>query len=196
MMNITLDTNCIIDLEGDGKAAPYIKKLNDMHKDKKINLRVTAISASERKPDGKYASNFAEFKKKIAVIGFERVEIMKPICYWGITFWNWCLMSSKQMVDLERKIHEVLFPKIEFDYKKFCRKRSLNSNSGKIDRRWRNAKCDVLALWSHIYHGSGIFVTMDSNFHKKTKKTILIGLGAGDILRPKDTVEILTKRKR
>ena len=191
MMKVTLDTNCIIDLEEDRKTAPYTSVLTSMHKNQKINLRVVAISASERQLGGKYTSNFAEFKERIAAVGLGHVGILKPIFYWGITFWNWSLWANDEMVTLELQIHEILFPEIDFNYHKFCDKRGIDSNSGEIDRRWRNAKCDVLALWSHIYHKGGIFITSDSNFHKKTKKPALIALGAGDIVKPKDAVEKL-----
>jgi len=192
MTNVTLDTNCIIDLEEGRDEAFYIKALVNMHENRRINLRVVAISASERKPGGEFASNFTEFKEKIATVGLAHVEILKPIGHFDITFWDWCLFADDQMVDLERRVHEILFPKIDFDYGEFCRKHGLDPASGKIDKRWLNAKCDVLALWSHIYHGGGIFVTTDHNFHKKSKKAALIALGAGDILRPKDALARLT----
>jgi len=56
------------------------------------------------------------------------------------------------------------------------------------ERLWKNAKCDVLALWSHIWYGSGIFVTGDNNFLKKTKKPALITLGAGEIAKPEEVI--------
>ena len=183
MINVTLDTNCIIDLEEDRDTAPYIRKLIRMQEEGKISLGVPAISASERKPNGKYASNFAEFRQKIAAAGLGDVNILKPIGYWDVTFWDWCLYADKldpRVADLERKIHQILFPEIEFAY------------GGEVNKRWHNAKCDVLALWSHIHYGSGIFVTMDSNFHKKTKKTRLLALGAGEILKPEDAASRLT----
>jgi len=191
-MNVTLDTNCIIDLEEGREATPYIQALIHMHEDQKINLRVVAISASERKPNGKYASNFIEFQKKIAAVGLGHVEILKPIARFDITFFDWCVFADDKMVNLERKIQEILFTKIDFVYKDFCNKRGLDPNNREVDQRWLNAKCDVLTLWSHIHYGSGIFVTTDSNFHKKTKKPALIALGAGEILKPKDAIERLT----
>jgi len=192
-MNVTLDTNSIIDLEEERDAAPYVKTLISMHEDQRINLRVVAISASERKPGGKYAPNFAEFEKKIGAVGLGHVEVLAPIAYSDITYFDWCLAGSDQMVALEREVHRILFPEIGFTYDEFCSEYGLDSNSGEIDKRWRNPKCDVLALWSHIHHGGGIFVTTDNNMHKETKKTALIALGAGDILRPKDAVARLTK---
>ena len=91
MLNVTLDNNCIIDLEQNRPAAPYIKKLIQMHREGKISLRVVAISASERKPDGTFASNFNEFKERIDSIGLTDVQILKPIAYQGIAFHNYCV---------------------------------------------------------------------------------------------------------
>jgi len=80
-MNVTLDWNCLIDLEEGRPQASNIKKLVTMYKDKKIELRIPAISASEKKPNGKYASSIKEFKNKIKAIGLGDVKILKPISY-------------------------------------------------------------------------------------------------------------------
>lgn len=177
--------NCIIDLEKGKVTAPSVKKMIQLHKDRKITLRVVAISASERKPDGTYASSFNEFKERITRLGMMDVEILKPILYWGIAFWDYCVWGGGWLSELERKIQEILFPEIEMEYKEYCP----NLNNKEKRRKWVNAKCDVLALWSHIWNDGGIFVTNDTNFHKKTKKPRLIALGAGEILRPAKALE-------
>jgi len=191
MINVTLDMNCIIDLENGKGAATHVESLIKSYETGKIKLRVVAISASEKKRDGTYASNFSEFKNRIAAIGLGRAEILKPLGYLGITYYDWCVSARDEndpMMNLERKIHETLFPEIQFSYKEFCQKNGVGINSVPIDPRWRNPKCDVLSLWSDIYYGSGIFVTRDTNFHEPMKKCSLIALGAGEILEPKDAV--------
>ncbi len=188
MPNVTLDTNCIIELEENRSEAPYIRTLICLHNDKQINLRVVGISASERKPNGTYASNFAEFKRKITAVGLGHVEILKPMGRVGVTYWDWCVAGDQQMIRLQRRIFEILFTKIEYEYKEFCRQRRIDPNNCKMDAEYRNAMCDVVALWSHIYYGGGIFVTEDSNFHKKSKNSKLMALGAGGIVRAKEAV--------
>ena len=195
MTNATLDTNCIIDLENNARAARYIRALIRMHEDRRINLRVVAISASERKRDRTYAANFSEFKERIAAIGLGGVEILRPILYWGMAYWDWCIWAGHEndpMMELERRVHEILFPEIQFSYKEFCKKNSIDIN-GALDPRWRNAKCDVLAMWSHIYYGGDVFVTRDSNFLEPTKKSLLVTLGAGEILEPNEAVTRLAE---
>ena len=186
--NVTFDTNCIIDIEQRGIPYPDLQKLVRLHNDQEINLRVVAISASERMPVGYYALNFAEFQKKIAAANLENVEILPAIGYLDITFLDRCLTASDEMVNLERRIHEILFQQIEFYYNDFCKMRGIDPNITLTNPKWRNAKCDVLAMWSHITYDGDIFVTSDINFLKQTKKPALIALGARDILTPQDAV--------
>jgi hypothetical protein len=189
MINATLDMNSIIDLEKKKGDWMHIEHLIKMYEKGQIRLRVVAISASEQKPDRTYPSNFSEFKDRIAAIGLEMAEILKPLGYVGITYNDWCVVADKKtgpMVNLERKIHRILFPETQFSYREFCKKNHIDINSHPMDHNWRNHKCDVLALWSHIYYGGGIFVTRDADFHRK--KCALIALGAGQILEPKDTI--------
>ena len=193
MLNITLDNNCIIDLEKNNTYAFPLRKLVEMHNSQKINLRVTAISASEQRPDKTYVSHFSKFKHRLAVIGLGNVEILPTILYFGLGFYGHSLWGGGELDELERKIQGILFPTIELEYKDFCKKQGLKMDDKKAWSRWVNAKCDVLALWSHIWYDGDIFVTTDQDFHKKTKKPKLIGLGAGKILRPVEALELINQ---
>jgi hypothetical protein len=150
-LKITLDTNCIIDIEQQGEPYPDLQELIRLNNDQKIHLRIVAISASERMPGRKYAQNFAEFEEKIAAVGLEKAEVLPSIAYSDVTFLDRCLLASNEMVVLERKIHEILFPQIEFYYGNFCARRGIDPNVTPTNPKWRNAKCDVLAMWSQ-YH--------------------------------------------
>jgi len=195
MLNVTLDNNCIIDLEQNNAMATYIKKLIQMHRDRKINLKVVAISASERKPDRTYVSHFDEFKARITKIGLSDLEILKTIAYAGLAFAGHCLASGGALGKLEREVQGIMFPKIELSYGDFCKIRNLDPNNKKAWQRWTNVKCDVLALWSHIWYKGNIFVTTDEDFHKKTVKPRLVTLGAGKILRPDEAVRLLANEE-
>ncbi len=190
-MKVTLDNNCIIALKENEPNTPHMKRLIALYNMGTIDLKVVGIGASELQPGRIYASNFSEFKEKIAAVGLGQAEILVPIGYWDVTFWDNCIYPSEEASRLERNIHDVLFPEIEFDYQTFCQCRGLDPlNSGKSGETWRNRKCDVLTMWCHIAYGCDIFVTDDDNF-LKTKKQKLIDLGAGDILTPQKAVAIL-----
>src|ERR1700719_4742761 len=131
-MKMTLDNNCIIALKETERNTPYMQRLLVLHNMGTIALKVVGIGASELQPGRIYASNFSAFKKKIAAVGLEHAEILVPIGYWNVTFWDNCIYPSEEAIRLERSIHDVLFPEIEFDYQAFCRGRGLDVlNRGK-----------------------------------------------------------------
>lgn len=162
-----------------------------MHDDKKIKLRITAISASEQRPDKTYVSHFNDFKHRLAIIGLGKVEILNTILYVGLGFVGHSLVGGGKLEELERKIQRIMFPTIELQFKDFCQKRSLKLDDKKAWHRWVNKKCYVLTLWSHIWYEGDIFVTRDTNFHRKAEK--LIKLGAGKILTPVETLMLISQ---
>src|SRR5712692_2184173 len=114
-MNVTLDTNCIIDLENNTPKALFLKQLISFHDAQKISLRVVAISASERKLDGTYSASFNEFKQKVGSAGLGHVEILPTLAYPGMAFPDYCYPTGGESTAFERKIHEILFPTIDID---------------------------------------------------------------------------------
>ena len=185
----TLDTNCIIDLEEGRESGPYIEQLVTANSQGDIGLQVVAISASERLPNGLYATNYREFVDKLTRVGLGEIDVIKPMAYLGICFLDHSLYVGGEMANLEVGIHDILFPDLEYSYKKYCSEAGIEIGREQVmDPRWRNAKCDVQAMWSHIYHKGDVFVTGDNNFHKATKKPALIGLGAGSVLTPAEAV--------
>ena len=175
---VTIDTNCIIDLEEQRKFAPHVTKLLEMDSAGIIKLMVPAICASERRPDGKRLGNISEFFDRLSQLGFKNSEILKPLAYFDVTFWDWAIYSGPDLEAQEKEIQEILFPAIPFNYQDFCAIEKIPPQKTPLARKWINTKCDVLVLWSHIYYGGSIFITSDNNFHKETKKQRLESLGA------------------
>jgi hypothetical protein len=190
MLSFTLDTNCLIALANSEPDAPAVRALADADNSAEAHVAVVAVSASERQKNRTYLSDFTSFKTWLADLDLTHLEILRPIMYWGISFWDWCLWSDADMVKLERSIHDTLFPTMEFTWDDYCRAHCLDTK-GPIAPRWRNAKCDVQALWCHIHYGRDVFVTADNNFHAPTKKSILIALGARQIVCPRDAGALL-----
>jgi hypothetical protein len=139
--------------------------------------------ASEKLVNGKMVENFNDFKKFLEKFGFKDVEILPPLCYLDISFCDYCLLAGQDMVRLEKEIHGIMFPKTEFEYSEYCKKKGININKKPLDKDWLNTKCDVLSIWSHIYHKKDIFITKDTDFHNNKDK--LIKLGVKEILYPK-----------
>lgn len=182
MISVTIDTNLVIDLEEKRQGWENVQKLIELHSEGKIELNVPAIMASEKFVDSKPVDNFNNFKTFVEQLGFTNVEFLPPILYFGITFLDYHLLASKDMIKLEKEIHNIMFPNIEFEYSEYCKNSGIDINKKPLDKDWLNAKCDVLSIWSHIYHKKGVFITKDTDFHKNKDK--LIGLGVKKILYP------------
>ena len=191
-MKITMDNNCLISLKKKDGEYAEIKTLIGMHPDQ-IKIYIPAIAASENQQGHMYNADFAQFQEFLVQIGCERCELLNPMAYCGIFYCGYAVISGAEMESLERKIHYILFPNLPFDYSEYCSRFGIDPNSEIVNRKWRNAKCDVQAMWCHINYKNEIFVSQDNNYHKPSKKAKLVALGAGEILGPR---ECLLKLKR
>jgi hypothetical protein len=185
----TLDTNCLIDIEKNQPAAAAVRMLADAHAAGTGNVAVIAMSASENQKNGQLLRDFAEFQNYLATLNLAHLNIVMPMMYWDISFWDHCFWVEDAMLDLERKIHSILFPNTQFLWEDYCRDKGTAPPANPPVGTWRNRKCDVQAIWSHIHDQRQVFVTRDQNFHRK--KGSLISLGAGRIEYPADACSLL-----
>jgi len=193
-LKLTLDMNCIVDLEENKSHAPDLLKLVELNIERKIDLRITAASASEQKHDDTYASNFNEFEDRLARMGLSNLEILPTVMHIGVSYIGYCIVGGGKLSELEESIQRILFPHVELEFSDYYKKRGLRVDDRVAWGKWANAKCDVLALFSHIWYSGDIFVTRDGNFHRKTKKPALLKLGAGDILTPHNALTRIGER--
>ena len=191
MMNVTLDTNCIIALEENRDEAGDLRRIVQSATGRTLRLRVVAISASEWQANGGISDSFCDFDEKIAKVGLQDADVLLPPCIWDVTYWDHCIWATEKDWKEAEKIHRLLFPTCPFEYEDYCQCFGLDSTAPSADRKWRNRVIDTLAFWTHIYNGSGVFVTSDNNYHRLQKKPTLVRLGSGEILRPREAVKIM-----
>src|SRR5213082_2898671 len=168
MHRLSLDTNCIYAIEEGRPEALALRELVSAHSAGKADLALVAISASERQRHMPLES-FDEFAERIDKLGLGNLEKLKPMAYWDITFWDFSAEPDDVWKQAEEEIHRILFPSIEFLWPDYCAKRGIPVDEPNSDQKWKNAKCDVQAYWSHVYAARTIFVTSDRNFHKRSK---------------------------
>jgi hypothetical protein len=200
-MYITLDHNLLIDLESDGATpSQTLKRLVFLHDSGQITIRVSAIGASERLKGKTYAPDFSAFQERVCKLSQKKFEILKPLGYWDITYWDWCIYGGEGTPEneLEQKIHAVLFPETEFEWQRYAQAHGLDSNQevekSREYQNWRNRKCDVLTMWCHIYYVGDVFVTRDKHFFG-TKKAALVNLGAKNILCPAEAISLIARNR-
>lgn len=185
-VRVTLDTNCLIDLEVESVRTNAVHGLVQRFRNSEFQLCIPAISASERTESGRYLLSIADFEDRLARLGLQRAEHLLPMLYLDVCFPDHGLLSDVAMLTLERKLHQVLHPTVAFEYQEYCVERGLDPNAVPSDRKWRNAKCDVQVAWAHIWHGADVLVTADGNFLKPTKLPKLLALGAKRISLPQN----------
>ncbi|MEW5983452.1 MAG: hypothetical protein AB1806_13950 [Acidobacteriota bacterium] len=193
-MKLTLDTNCVIDLEENRPEALPLRELVQMSSEGILQFAVVGISASENKPGGGGSPTFSAFQEKVVRVGLASAEILKPMGIWGVTYWDWCVYADDGMEGLAEDIHRILFPRSEYGYADYCAARGLSVDGEEIDRTWRNRMCDVLALWCHIHYRRDIFVTRDGNFLASTKRRLLESMGGRVICSPTDAISTVRQR--
>lgn len=191
MLTFTLDTNCLIALDENRPEAAAVRGIVDAHASGKAQVAIVAISASEKQKGGGHLESFVEFQKRLALLSLDHLELLPPMFYWDITYWDRCIWPEAEMESTEKRIHEILFPNVQFLWSDYCAAQGITDANPPLAHKWRNAKCDVQAIWSHIYHKRNVFVTGDHNFRAETKKPSLIALGANKIETPDSALLLL-----
>ncbi|MEF2551326.1 hypothetical protein VQ042_08100 [Aurantimonas sp. A2-1-M11] len=189
-MKFTLDQNCLIALERNEPTAAAIRALAEAHDKKRIQVAVLGISASERQLGGGYLDNIGAFRAYLLELGLQGLDIYKPVGIWGVTFYDWSHCASAEDEPQMRAIHEVMF-RSEYDWADVAARTGehVESTDGDGYRLWRNRRCDVQGLHSHIRNGADVFVTSDWHFHGKAAP--LIGLGAKRIATPDEAAALV-----
>lgn len=192
MLNFTLDTNCVIDVDEGRPNGAHIRRLANAHADNCAEVAVIAMMASEKQKSGGYLRDFGEFQKRMSLLNLDHLNIALPLCYFDICFFDYSLLADDDLIALDSRIHSILFPNIENDFVEFCRNRELDPDAGFVGKahEWRNAKCDVQAVWSHINRKADVFVTSDRNFFGRNSEQLIL-LGAKRILSPKNAAELV-----
>jgi len=175
-MTLTLDTNCLIDLEEKRAGFLAIKKIVEYPK---IDVAVVAVSAIDKKVNGEKIDNFLKFQNWLTILNLNHLKILKPIAYTDISYCGWCVLGGGELTKLDHKIHNILFPKLPY-----------SSPPIHSSKKWINAKADVLIMWAHIWNKREYFITRDKNFLKQGKKEKLEKLGNTKILTPEDFLKI------
>lgn len=193
-IKVTLDYNCLIDLKEERPNAKAIRQIVDLHRQKHVQLLIPGISASERKKDHNGPAHFFdEFTDLLDHHKIPRECIVYPIARGDLTYSDASYLAPEDPAYkiLEWEIHQILHPQIQYNYQVHCQ---ISGYTGQtVDLKWLNRICDTQTMWCHLTCKSDVFVSTDENFHKQTKKPKLISLGAGNICKPDEALELISK---
>jgi len=191
MPTFTLDSSCIEAIDEGRAEVKFIRTLADAHIAGKAKVAVVALSAAEKRQAGFYFDDFDAFRYHLAAVDLARLDILKPMVCFDISFPDWCIEPDTGMAALQKQIHDILFPQSEFEWPDYADANGFDPDSLSPYGDWRRQKCAILEMGAHISSKRDVFVTADAEFHKPAKAAALLKLGAGRIERPAQAVSLV-----
>jgi len=187
MKTFTLHASCLTALDAETPEAEALRKLLAAQATGKAHLAIAALSVQDHPEITKHAQFSAYLDEK----AFGGIEILRPMAYFDVSLADWNILSTPEQEDLEREIHAILFPNVQFFWRDFRFAHGIAEKSPPFTCPWRQCKADVQAIWTHIEAERDVFVTADSNFHTDKKKQTLTALGARSIAYPEEAAAML-----
>lgn len=168
MLKLTLDTNCIIDVDERRDGFESVLALAQAHIEGRVEVALVCTGAHERQKDGGYLQSFLQFTSRLESLGFPALPVLPSIAYWGISFWGHGILPDEAMKAREQLIFDVMFPNVDHRWPSYAAAKGAYADdlSSRHFHRWRNRLCDVQAFWAHDHAQRDIFVTRDIEFQR------------------------------
>ncbi|MFC4158302.1 hypothetical protein [Chitinimonas lacunae] len=159
---ITIDRNVIFAAEKEEDCTEAARELFRLHNDQTIQICISSANLVENNKEGKDIVPEGEWLAYCERIGLIKPQMLDyPFC-WEMGSWGHTSATEEGWA-LEEEIHAILSPQEPLD---LC----AELQDPKTQRKVRNAKGDVFALWSHIWYDNDYFVTIDGGFHRNLER--------------------------
>jgi len=182
MIQIDLDWNCIIDLEEDRPAAPYLRQIQGWHNQGMVHLCMAAAHRLENPRSWDVPTiNQDAWEEKLREVGLADIELREARSR-GFLGPDGILQFDIQLdLWVMEEIHNRLSPGIDFQYYTYCARcgvdpinrrlrpsldavyKEVEEDQKYVLRKWTNAKCDALSLYTYSTWAGpdDLFVTTD-----------------------------------
>ena len=196
-MKLTLDWNCVIEVEEDRPQAAFVTDLISSHRKGQFEVALLAAYASENSKSRRFPGNASIFVERVSALGWQDLPLVRMPGVIGLSYWDFCYMVGdveKFERDMDalwraiapkipRKLAEHLPPGIEVTDDAIHSQELSN---------WRNTWCDVISAYSHIQEGRDIFVTNNTKDFQRNSDE-LSELGMKHISTPAQTLATVAK---
>lgn len=194
-MKLTLDWNCVIEVEEGRPQASYVQDLVSAHRNCEIEVSLLAASASENTKSMRFPGNASIFKKRVALLGWEDLPMVLMPGIWGLSYWDFCFFvgdgeSFERDMDALWKIIAPKVPRKPLDHVTVGQTLDDNWLQSEALSKWRNTWCDVISAYSHIHAAQNIFVTNNTRDFQDNA-IALAALGMEHITTPAKTLSLL-----
>lgn len=196
-MKLTLDWNCVIEVEEGRPQASYVVDLIDSHRKGQFEVALLAASASENSRSRLFPGNAKLFVERVSTLGWQDLPLVPMPCVIGLSYWGYCYYVGDGE-KFERDIDELWqaiapnIPSKPLEYLPPGTELTDDVIQSVELSKWRNTWCDVISAYSHIQSGRDIFVTQNTrDFQRNLEK--LSKLGMKHISTPEESLSTVAK---
>ena len=191
-MKLTLDWNCVIEVEQGRPQANCVTELIRLHRLGCFEVALLAASASENTKSKRFPGNATVFKERISSLGWQDLPLVPMPGIVGLSYWDFCyyvddVVKFQQDRDEIWNVIAPSIPKEPIDHLPVGKQMTDDAIQSAELSKWRNTWCDVISAYSHIHEGRDVFVTNNTkDFQKHASE--LAKLGMMQIATPADAM--------
>ena len=181
-MKLTLDWNCVIEVEEDRPQAGYVKDLIRGHRQGQFEVALLAASASENAKSKRFPGNASLFVERVSALGWRDLPLVPMPAVIGLSYFDFCYYvgdADKFKHDMDA-LWQAIAPKVPRRPTDHLPKGiALSDDAIQSEHlwKWRNTWCDVVSAYSHIHDGRDIFVTNNTrDFQNNADKLSTLGM--------------------
>jgi len=181
-MKLTLDWNCVIEVEEGRPQANCVTELIRFHRLGRFEVALLAASASENTKSKRFPGNATVFKERISSLGWQDLPIVPMPGIIGLSYWDFCYnVDDGEKFERDRDaIWRVIAPSIPrdpIDHLPLGQQITDDAIQSEELSKWRNTWCDVISAYSHIHEGRDVFVTNNtSDFQRNASDLAKLGM--------------------
>ncbi|KJZ21397.1 hypothetical protein [Tritonibacter mobilis] len=196
-MKLTLDWNCVIEVEEGRAQASHVSDLVSHHRQGNFEVALLAASASENSRSKKFPGNANLFKDRVSALGWDDLPLVSMPSILGLSYWDFSYIvddDGKFKRDMDA-LWCVIAPKVTrspSDYLPAGVSLTDEAIQSEELSKWRNAWCDVISAYSHIHDDRDVFVTNNTRDFQDNAEA-LSRLGMRQIFTPAETLEGLAR---
>lgn len=194
-MKLTLDWNCVIEVEENRPQAGNVNELIACHRRREVEVALLAASASENTKSMRFPGNAGVFKQRVERLGWSDLPLVKMPGVFGLSYYDYCFMVGDGVAfqrDMDA-LWQVIAPKVPRNAEDNLRDGQAwddKAIQSEALAKWRNSWCDVISAYSHIHEGRDVFVTNNTRDFQNNAKE-LASLGMQHISTPAETLDLI-----
>lgn len=196
-MKLTLDWNCVIEVEEARPQAAYVRDLINCHRNGQFEVALLAASASENSKSKRFPGHASLFVERVSALGWEDLPLVPMPGVWGLSYrdFSYYVEDGEKFERDMHAIWQAIAPSVPYEPSDHLPQgMELNDDAAQSEylAKWRNTWCDVVSAYSHIQDGRDIFVTNNTRDFQRNFEQ-LAGLGMRHISIPAETLSSVDK---